>query len=68
MVCKGIECIKLKAKKPFNIGRYASGQKRCQICNLFIIYEGRFCPCCSTRLRQKPRGLKYKERLRAIKT
>jgi len=31
MTCKGI-CIRHKAEKPMGIGRYASGQKRCQIC------------------------------------
>jgi len=67
MVCNGVECLKFKAKKPFNKGRYASGQSRCQICAVYMIVDGIFCPCCSTRLRKVPRSLKYKERLRAIR-
>jgi hypothetical protein len=33
MTCKGI-CIRHKAQKPVGSGRYASGQKRCQICEI----------------------------------
>ena len=54
-----------RAEKPFGIGRYASGQKRCQGCDEYIIWDGIFCPCCSYRLRTKPRNLKYKAKLRA---
>ena len=35
MTCKGI-CIRHKAQKPVGSGRYVSGQKRCQICEIFI--------------------------------
>ena len=45
-------------------GRYATGQKRCQICELFIKWEGQWCPCCGYRLRAKPRNLRYKIKLR----
>jgi len=69
MTCKGV-CIRYKAQKPtgvgpYAIGRYAIGQKRCQVCEIFIEWEGVWCPCCGYRLRTKPRNLKYKERLRA---
>jgi len=47
------------------MGRYASGQKRCQICEIFIKWDGLWCPCCGYRLRTKPRNLKYKAKLRA---
>jgi hypothetical protein len=66
MTCKGI-CIRHKAQKPVGSGRYASGQKRCQICEIFIKWEGLWCPCCGYRLRTKPRNLKYKAKLRARK-
>ncbi|HEU4605648.1 MAG TPA: hypothetical protein VFS46_05360, partial [Nitrososphaera sp.] len=46
-------------------GRYASGQKGCQICEIFIKWDGLWCPCCGYRLRTKPRNLKYKAKLRA---
>ena len=46
-------------------GRYEIGQKRCQICEIFIKWDGLWCPCCGYRLRTKPRNLKYKAKLRA---
>ena len=64
MTCKGT-CIRYKALKPLDNGRYASGQKRCQICMLFIKWEGLWCPCCVHKLRTRPRNLKYKAKLRA---
>lgn len=64
MTCKGI-CTRHKAQKPVGAGRYASGQKRCQICEIFIKWDGLWCPCCGYRLRTKPRNLKYKAKLRA---
>ena len=64
MTCKGI-CTRYKAQKPVGTGRYASGQRRCQICEIFIKSEGLWCPCCGYRLRTKPRNLKYKAKLRA---
>jgi hypothetical protein len=40
MTCKGI-CIRHKAQKPSGTsGRYTSGQKRCQICEIFIKWDG----------------------------
>src|SRR5437588_538712 len=66
MTCKGI-CIRHKAQKPSNSGRYAIGQKRCQICEIFIKWDGIWCPCCGYRLRTRPRNKKYKARLIAGK-
>lgn len=66
MTCKDI-CIRHKAQKPVGSGRYAIGQKRCQICEIFLKWDGLWCPCCGYRLRTKPRNLKYKAKLRARK-
>ena len=63
MVCKGI-CLRHKAIKPSNIGRYIAGQKRCQVCQVFIKWGGFWCPCCGYRLRTRPRNKKYKSRLK----
>ena len=41
MACKGI-CLRLRAMKPFGLGRYSDGQKRCQMCSIFIKWEGLF--------------------------
>jgi len=51
MVCKGT-CVRHKAMKPRNpvISRYSTGQKRCQICETFLIWDGLWCPCCGYRL------------------
>jgi len=65
MTCKGI-CIKYKAIKPVLIGRYAAKQRRCQPCEIFIKWEGLWCPCCGYKLRTKPRNGKCKENLRKI--
>jgi predicted amidophosphoribosyltransferase len=66
MTCKGI-CVRHKVPKPPGTGRYSSGQKRCQVCESFLKWDGLWCPCCGYRLRTKPRNLKYKAKLRATK-
>jgi hypothetical protein len=66
MTCKGI-CIRHKAMKPVGSGRYSTGQKRCQVCEIFLKWEGLWCPCCGYRLRTRPRNLKYKAKLRTRK-
>lgn len=64
MGCKNI-CSRYKAQKPHGMGRYAAGQRRCQICEIFIAVEGLWCPCCGYRLRTKPRNLYFKAKLRS---
>jgi len=49
------------------IGRYSTGQKRCQICETFLKWDGIWCPCCGYRLRTRPRNPKFKAELRARK-
>ena len=66
MTCKGI-CLRHRAPKPIQSGRYASGQKRCQGCEIFIKWDMLWCPCCGLRLRTRPRNSAYKERF-AIRT
>jgi len=53
--------------KPVGTGRYSTGQKRCQVCEIFLTWDGLWCPCCGYRLRTRPRNLKYKAKLRARK-
>ncbi|WP_255464153.1 hypothetical protein [Nitrosopumilus sp. b1] len=57
--------MRYKAQRPIGAGRYSSGQRRCHLCEIFIKWEGLWCPCCGSRLRVKPRNLKYKAKLRA---
>ncbi|GFN40285.1 MAG: conserved hypothetical protein [Marine Group I thaumarchaeote] len=47
---------------PFGYGRYQVGQKRCNECDIFMKWDGLFCPCCNTRLRSNSRYTKYKEK------
>lgn len=54
MVCKGI-CHRYIVRLDPSKGRYQSGQKRCQVCSLYLIWSGIRCPCCGTRLRNKAR-------------
>ena len=44
-------------------GRYERGQKRCPECEVFIEWEGLWCPCCGRLLRSKPRAKKLKRKL-----
>jgi hypothetical protein len=44
MVCKDT-CIKYRARKPQpTLSRYDAGQKRCQVCAIFIEWKGVQCP------------------------
>jgi hypothetical protein len=66
MSCKGI-CDRYKARKKNHLSRYALGQKRCQFCSIWVEWDGNSCPCCSMRLRQKPRS-KNGKKLVALQT
>jgi len=62
MSCKDT-CFQYKAQKPPNASRYGSGQKRCQICEIYLKWDGLFCPCCGCKLRVKPRNRHWKVKL-----
>jgi len=77
--CKEI-CKRYQVKKPTGgRGRYESGQALCKMCEIWIDHNGCLlkdgspatmgsvgwtCKCCNFRVRQKPRNLVYKEKLR----
>ncbi|MCZ6582203.1 MAG: hypothetical protein O6761_03410, partial [Thaumarchaeota archaeon] len=52
-----------KANKPYGKSRYAIGQKRCNSCEIFVEWNGTFCPCCGLKLRGVPRNRKAKEKI-----
>jgi len=57
-------CEQFKAKSNSHEGgRYEQGQKRCPQCELFIKWDGLWCPCCGRLLRTKPRATKSTRRL-----
>lgn len=64
MSCKGI-CIRHRAQKPQTVsfGRYATGQKRCQTCDMFVHWDSLWCPCCGSRLRTHSRNAKTTKHL-----
>lgn len=56
VTCKGI-CEKYKPKESVIGGnKYKRFVKRCQICEIFIEWQGLCCPCCAYKLRMKPRN------------
>jgi hypothetical protein len=62
MTCKGI-CIRHRAEKPLgHFGRYAAGQKRCQVCAIYMRWDGIWCPCCGCRVRTRSRNSKFKQK------
>ncbi len=66
MTCKGI-CERHKALRPGEDSggrRYSAGQKRCAMCELFIKWDGLWCPCCGCRLRANPRNTVDRKRSR----
>ena len=67
MTCKGI-CIRHKAQKPLgHFGRYAAGQKRSQICAIYMRWDGMWCPCCGCRVRTRPRNSKFKQKFKTTR-
>ena len=66
-MCKGI-CQKFRAvMTSVTIGRYESGQKRCNVCGIFLNCDNVRCPCCSSKLRSSPRSTKLRGDLRIQK-
>ena len=65
MTCKGT-CTKYRAQKPYNTSRYHVGQKRCSVCDIFINWDGKNCPCCNFVLRNKPRNTRNRKNLRIL--
>lgn len=59
-------CEKYKAVVTPDGKRYADGQKRCKSCELFIMWDGIFCPCCGHKLRTMPQNTLNREKVRMI--
>jgi rRNA maturation endonuclease Nob1 len=59
MVCKGV-CPKYKTTFRLNGNRYVNGQKRCNVCDVFVKWDGLFCPCCGKQLRTRPKISRYR--------
>ena len=61
MPCKGI-CHHHKPTWMSQTLRYANGQKRCASCEVYLVWDGRFCPCCGMCLRTRPKISRYRQR------
>ena len=57
MTCNGI-CKEYKVKRHKDRFRYKHGHKRCRVCDIFIKFEGLWCPCCNCRLSLRQRNRK----------
>ena len=69
MTCKGI-CIRYKAitmKNKRYHGRYLDGQSRCDVCDIYIRWDGNSCPCCHYKIRKNPRRRKEVTKLNLIR-
>ena len=53
--CKSI-CKHVAVKRIWHTSMYALGCKWCTLCEVFVKWEGRFCPCCGLQLRTKPKA------------
>jgi hypothetical protein len=65
MTCKGI-CYRHRAQQRSG-GRYANGQKRCQVCQIYMKWDGLRCPCCKSKLRSKSRNSPFRKRFAIVK-
>ena len=64
MACKGT-CYRIKVSAGFG-KKYTNGLKRCTECEIFTMWEGKFCPCCHQQLRVHPLKSAEKRRNRKI--
>jgi uncharacterized paraquat-inducible protein A len=48
-------CLKYKIKYEHDVYSHKD-VKRCPECQIFMKYEGVYCPCCNVRLRGRPRN------------
>ncbi len=63
MVCNNI-CKQHKIKVILGESKYSKDQKRCNNCEVYLKWEGKFCPCCHRCLRTRPRSAKYRQQYR----
>jgi len=59
--CKGSCALTTYEPKKLVRNAVEHGYKRCRICNLFLKWEGIWCPCCSVRLSSKSKNNKSRQ-------
>jgi hypothetical protein len=65
MVCRNL-CDRLYSKIIFGKSHYEGGRKYCRRCEIYLVHDGMFCPCCGMALRATPTARKDKEKLRLL--
>ena len=65
MICRNIIC-NLEEYKPKKTVRGAAekGYRRCSNCEVFLKYQGVYCPCCSNRMKVTPNNNKARQKVR----
>jgi len=66
MACRNI-CERFNSRFTVGKAHYGNGNKYCRRCEVYILYDGIFCPCCGMALRMSPTNKRDKERLRQLK-
>jgi len=60
-LCDRVLCLKYEVKRQFGKSPFSNGVKYCNHCGsglqvgIYMKWDGLFCPCCSFKLRSKPR-------------
>ena len=58
MTCRGI-CKRHKARHIVGKSMYALGYRRCKACDIYLDWQGMWCPCCGMRLRTNSPDTKH---------
>jgi hypothetical protein len=66
MVCRNI-CERIYLKRQVGQSDYLVGKKYCRRCEVYLYYDGIFCPCCGMQLRTNPIDKEGKEKIRIQK-
>jgi hypothetical protein len=62
MACLNL-CENLSSRTKVGYPYYVDGRKYCHRCEIYLHYDGAFCPCCGTALRITPTSKRDKEKL-----
>lgn len=61
-ICKGV-CTSFRVSKDKELGYYALGKKFCTTCDVWLGIHNKYCICCGSQFRTRPRDRRYKARL-----
>jgi hypothetical protein len=65
MVCRNI-CERLHSRTIVGKSNYQAGKKYCRRCEVYLLLDDVFCPCCGMALRMSPTSRRDKDRLRQL--